>query len=63
MKNNIMPTSERRCPHCGDLGSLRYYKEAHNNWDLYYCEKDFCLVEWNGVKTVAVPGKAYPSRI
>jgi uncharacterized protein with PIN domain len=62
MKNTIMPTNERRCPHCGEKGSLRYYKEAEVNADLYYCEKCYGLVEWYGLKTLAVPGEAYPDR-
>ncbi len=43
-------------------GVLSYYKEAGNDFDLYYCNRCYALVRWDGGRAIKVEGEAYPNR-
>lgn len=63
MKQNIMRSIDKPdCPHCRKKETLCYYREAGNGNDLYYCDKCYGLVEWDGENKKAVEGEAYPNR-
>lgn len=66
MKKETMPVEKRMCPHCRSLddagiGTLAYYHEDRKN-DLYYCQKCYGLVIWDGENKKRIPGEAYPNR-
>ena len=62
MHRNVLPTENRDCPHCHQVGTLRYYKEGTNKRDKYYCEGCFGLVLWDGNVLYVTEGEAYPNR-
>jgi len=61
MNRVSMNSADRVCPHCGQKGTLHYYKETGCN-DLYYCNKCFKCVEWNGATSLPLELEAYPNR-
>ncbi len=63
MNQNCLPNDKRDCPFCGKKNSLSYYRQSGMSNDLYYCEKCYEVVIWNGrsirkAKTI----QAYPNR-
>lgn len=67
MNNNCMPAEQRDCPHCQTKDSLAYYHEAigkrfGRKLDLYYCQKCFKMVDWDGICFDKIDGEAYPDR-
>ena len=62
MRNNVMTTEFRDCPHCHKGNALAYYREAIGNWDIYYCQFCFGIVRWNGQEMQPMKGEAYPNR-
>ena len=62
MNNNCMPADHRDCPHCNAKDSLAYYHEVGRGIDIYYCQRCFSIVEWDGIKISKTDGEAYPDR-
>jgi hypothetical protein len=62
MNNNCLSREQRDCPHCHTKDSIAYYHEADNFTDLYYCQKCYGIIGWDGIKVKMLPGEAYPER-
>jgi hypothetical protein len=61
MKQRCLDKELRGCPYCGTRNSIQYYHEMNAN-DLYYCNKCYGIIEFDGYAICKVSGEAYPNR-